>query len=162
MLHAFLKTTSQDSQLLTLWLHVFLQANSWQDTTNPPSVTSPQGPPGSVHSDTSNWSGGSSSSGSAPPTPILSLHFFFFLSSPSTPCYLSSLHEWGGPRGLHSLLHKHKLCWNTGTAEHLVGGAERFTFCLRHSHSTIVSTQIKGTALTGDSANLKTTTKRTF
>uniref|UniRef100_A0A3Q1GTH3 Pre-B-cell leukemia transcription factor 1 n=1 Tax=Acanthochromis polyacanthus TaxID=80966 RepID=A0A3Q1GTH3_9TELE len=30
------------------------QANSWQDTTNPPSVTSPPGPPGSVHSDTSN------------------------------------------------------------------------------------------------------------
>uniref|UniRef100_A0A3B5LR10 Pre-B-cell leukemia transcription factor 1 n=1 Tax=Xiphophorus couchianus TaxID=32473 RepID=A0A3B5LR10_9TELE len=29
-------------------------ANSWQDTTNPPSVTSPPGPPGSVHSDTSN------------------------------------------------------------------------------------------------------------
>uniref|UniRef100_UPI003AAF144F pre-B-cell leukemia transcription factor 4 isoform X2 n=1 Tax=Centroberyx gerrardi TaxID=166262 RepID=UPI003AAF144F len=28
--------------------------NSWQDTTNPPSVTSPPGPPGSVHSDTSN------------------------------------------------------------------------------------------------------------
>lgn len=35
-----------------------LQANSWQDTTNPPSVTSPPGPPGSVHSDTSNWFGG--------------------------------------------------------------------------------------------------------
>ncbi|KAM8723452.1 pre-B-cell leukemia transcription factor 4 isoform 3-T3 [Acanthopagrus schlegelii] len=31
-----------------------LDANSWQDTTNPPSVTSPPGPPGSVHSDTSN------------------------------------------------------------------------------------------------------------
>ncbi|XP_047427062.1 pre-B-cell leukemia transcription factor 4 isoform X2 [Mugil cephalus] len=31
-----------------------LDANSWQDTTNPPSVTSPSGPPGSVHSDTSN------------------------------------------------------------------------------------------------------------
>ncbi|XP_068192334.1 pre-B-cell leukemia transcription factor 4 isoform X3 [Antennarius striatus] len=31
-----------------------LQANSWQDNTNPPSVTSPPGPPGSVHSDTSN------------------------------------------------------------------------------------------------------------
>ncbi|XP_005745402.1 pre-B-cell leukemia transcription factor 4 isoform X2 [Maylandia zebra] len=31
-----------------------LDANSWQDTTNLPSVTSPPGPPGSVHSDTSN------------------------------------------------------------------------------------------------------------
>ncbi|XP_054615745.1 pre-B-cell leukemia transcription factor 4 isoform X1 [Dunckerocampus dactyliophorus] len=31
-----------------------LDANSWQDTTNPPSVTSPPGAPGSVHSDTSN------------------------------------------------------------------------------------------------------------
>ncbi|KAM6966134.1 pre-B-cell leukemia transcription factor 4 isoform 2-T2 [Tautogolabrus adspersus] len=31
-----------------------LDANSWQDTTNPHSVTSPPGPPGSVHSDTSN------------------------------------------------------------------------------------------------------------
>ncbi|XP_041861761.1 pre-B-cell leukemia transcription factor 4 isoform X4 [Melanotaenia boesemani] len=31
-----------------------LDANSWQDTTNTPSVTSPPGPPGSVHSDTSN------------------------------------------------------------------------------------------------------------
>ncbi|XP_061567470.1 pre-B-cell leukemia transcription factor 4 isoform X6 [Cololabis saira] len=31
-----------------------LDANSWQDTTNPPSVLSPPGPPGSVHSDTSN------------------------------------------------------------------------------------------------------------
>ncbi|XP_069380610.1 pre-B-cell leukemia transcription factor 4 isoform X3 [Paralichthys olivaceus] len=31
-----------------------LDANSWQDTTTPPSVTSPPGPPGSVHSDTSN------------------------------------------------------------------------------------------------------------
>ncbi|KAM8844047.1 pre-B-cell leukemia transcription factor 4 isoform 2-T2 [Spinachia spinachia] len=31
-----------------------LDANSWQDTTNPHSVTSPHGPPGSVHSDTSN------------------------------------------------------------------------------------------------------------
>ncbi|XP_068192335.1 pre-B-cell leukemia transcription factor 4 isoform X4 [Antennarius striatus] len=31
-----------------------LDANSWQDNTNPPSVTSPPGPPGSVHSDTSN------------------------------------------------------------------------------------------------------------
>ncbi|XP_062295626.1 pre-B-cell leukemia transcription factor 4 isoform X3 [Scomber scombrus] len=31
-----------------------LDANSWQDTTNPPSVTSPPGPPGSVHSDNSN------------------------------------------------------------------------------------------------------------
>ncbi|XP_034749050.1 pre-B-cell leukemia transcription factor 4 isoform X4 [Etheostoma cragini] len=31
-----------------------LDANSWQDTTNPPSVTPPPGPPGSVHSDTSN------------------------------------------------------------------------------------------------------------
>ncbi|XP_076000115.1 pre-B-cell leukemia transcription factor 4 isoform X3 [Genypterus blacodes] len=31
-----------------------LDANCWQDTTNTPSVTSPPGPPGSVHSDTSN------------------------------------------------------------------------------------------------------------
>ncbi|KAK5612238.1 Pre-B-cell leukemia transcription factor 1 [Crenichthys baileyi] len=31
-----------------------LDANSWPDTTNTPSVTSPPGPPGSVHSDTSN------------------------------------------------------------------------------------------------------------
>ncbi|KAM4531838.1 pre-B-cell leukemia transcription factor 4 isoform X4 [Leuresthes tenuis] len=31
-----------------------LDANSWQDTTNLSSVTSPPGPPGSVHSDTSN------------------------------------------------------------------------------------------------------------
>ncbi|XP_033999851.1 pre-B-cell leukemia transcription factor 4 isoform X3 [Trematomus bernacchii] len=31
-----------------------LDANSWQDTTTPPPVTSPPGPPGSVHSDTSN------------------------------------------------------------------------------------------------------------
>ncbi|XP_029996755.1 pre-B-cell leukemia transcription factor 4 isoform X3 [Sphaeramia orbicularis] len=31
-----------------------LDANSWQDTTNTPSVTSPPGPPGSDHSDTSN------------------------------------------------------------------------------------------------------------
>ncbi|XP_024259857.1 pre-B-cell leukemia transcription factor 3 [Oncorhynchus tshawytscha] len=29
-------------------------SNSWQDNTQPPSVTSPPGPPGSVHSDTSN------------------------------------------------------------------------------------------------------------
>ncbi|KAM9785181.1 pre-B-cell leukemia transcription factor 4 isoform 4-T4 [Syngnathus typhle] len=31
-----------------------LDANSWQDSTDPPSVTSPPGAPGSVHSDTSN------------------------------------------------------------------------------------------------------------
>ncbi|XP_061905909.1 pre-B-cell leukemia transcription factor 4 isoform X1 [Entelurus aequoreus] len=31
-----------------------LDANSWQDTTTPPSVTSPLGAPGSVHSDNSN------------------------------------------------------------------------------------------------------------
>ncbi|XP_051904384.1 pre-B-cell leukemia transcription factor 4 isoform X2 [Hippocampus zosterae] len=31
-----------------------LDANSWQDPTNPPSVTSPPGAPSSVHSDTSN------------------------------------------------------------------------------------------------------------
>ncbi|XP_061838025.1 pre-B-cell leukemia transcription factor 4 isoform X1 [Nerophis lumbriciformis] len=31
-----------------------LDANSWQDTTTPPSVTSPPGAPGSVHSDNSN------------------------------------------------------------------------------------------------------------
>ncbi|KTG06712.1 hypothetical protein cypCar_00013252, partial [Cyprinus carpio] len=27
--------------------------NSWQDNTNPSSITSPPGPPGSIHSDTS-------------------------------------------------------------------------------------------------------------
>ncbi|XP_017280896.1 pre-B-cell leukemia transcription factor 4 isoform X2 [Kryptolebias marmoratus] len=37
-----------------LFIPHHLDANSWQDTTNPPSVTSPPGPPGSVHSDTSN------------------------------------------------------------------------------------------------------------
>ncbi|KAM6914788.1 pre-B-cell leukemia transcription factor 4 isoform 3-T3 [Lycodopsis pacificus] len=37
-----------------LYTPLCLDANSWQDTTNPPSVTSPPGPPGSVHSDTSN------------------------------------------------------------------------------------------------------------
>lgn len=56
-----------------------LQANSWQDTTNPPSVTSPPGPPGSVHSDTSNWFGGSPAVTSFPLrsalTTILCPHF---------------------------------------------------------------------------------------
>ncbi|KAM9780168.1 pre-B-cell leukemia transcription factor 4 isoform 2-T2 [Neosynchiropus ocellatus] len=37
-----------------LYTPLRLDANSWQDTPNPPSVTSPPGPPGSVHSDTSN------------------------------------------------------------------------------------------------------------
>lgn len=90
-----------------------LQANSWQDTTNPPSVTSPLGPPGSVHSDTSNWSCGS-------PCPHF-IHHFAALCSGYHPVPIPTFPFQTFPRLLTWRLrkavfafHKHTLCWNTG------------------------------------------------